>query len=478
MEDLLQLSKFFIEHAIELNLEPISCDLSLISKIYQPEGEYSSFLELIGKLDNITGGCLLFETKSNGVTKLTWIDLQKLRSFNKIGKGECEPKVDPIYLVTSGEIDLLTRLNTPSSAPYSQLLELLDKPTAQRSLARDKIKLKTVLKPFSQVCRNHSHVNSLTNLSNNWSSVLINNNFMTSIRARVNLEIYECLLKKTHFLPIVTNYTDLLLGDCYYLDTCHRMKSCRHLHYFTLNAFTNEQEKIEQLESQKLAAFASEYSLGDSFLEYQRPVLPPQWIQCDIRKLPFLILGKFAVIISDPAWDIHMSLPYGTCKDGELLSLPMHELQDEGIILLWVTGRSIETGRKALKNWGYEVSDEIIWVKLNQLRRTIVTGRTGHWINHSKEHLLVGVKGDNPIWVNRFLDSNFVVSPTRETLRKPDEIYDIVERIVGKHARKLEMFGRDHNVRPGWFTIGNQLEGESIYEEEVRLKYQEYKSRK
>ena len=147
-----------------------------------------------------------------------------------------------------------------------------------------------------------------------------------------------------------------------------------------------------------------------------------------------------------------MSLPYGTCKDFELLSLPMHELQDEGLILLWVTGRAIEIGRQALQNWGYTIADEMIWIKLNQLKRTIVTGRTGHWLNHSKEHLLVGIKGDPP-WINRLMDIDVIVSGTRETLRKPDEIYDIVERIVGTHSRKLEIFGRDHNVRPGWLSM-------------------------
>ena len=135
-----------------------------------------------------------------------------------------------------------------------------------------------------------------------------------------------------------------------------------------------------------------EYTIGDCFTESFREVLPPQWINCDVRHLPFSILGKFSAIISDPAWDIHMSLPYGTCKDDELLSLPMDELQDEGIIMLWVTGRSIEVGRRALTKWGYKIYDEMIWIKLNQLRRTIVTGRTGHWLNHSKEHLLVGLK--------------------------------------------------------------------------------------
>lgn len=39
----------------------------------------------------------------------------------------------------------------------------------------------------------------------------------------------------------------------------------------------------------------------------------------------------------------------------------------------------------------YERVDEIIWVKTNQLQRIIRTGRTGHWLNHGKEHCLVCV---------------------------------------------------------------------------------------
>lgn len=37
----------------------------------------------------------------------------------------------------------------------------------------------------------------------------------------------------------------------------------------------------------------------------------------------------------------------------------------------------------------YERVDELIWVKANQLQRIIRTGRTGHWLNHGKEHCLV-----------------------------------------------------------------------------------------
>lgn len=54
-----------------------------------------------------------------------------------------------------------------------------------------------------------------------------------------------------------------------------------------------------------------------------------------------------------------------------LLTLDIHKLQDEGIIFLWVTGRAIEQGKKCLTAWGYKYVNEIVWIKTNQLNRTI-----------------------------------------------------------------------------------------------------------
>lgn len=64
-----------------------------------------------------------------------------------------------------------------------------------------------------------------------------------------------------------------------------------------------------------------------------------QWICCDIRYLDVSILGKFAVVMADPPWDIHMELPYGTLTDDEMRKLNIPILQDDGFLFLWVTGR-------------------------------------------------------------------------------------------------------------------------------------------
>jgi len=118
--------------------------------------------------------------------------------------------------------------------------------------------------------------------------------------------------------------------------------------------------------------------------------------------------------------------------------------------------------------------DELIWVKINQLQRLIRTGRTGHWLNHTKEHMLVGVKTVHdeegnlkfPSWVHRGIDTDVVVSEVRETSRKPDEVYDLIERMC-PGGRKVEIFGRKHNTRPGWLTLGNQLGTDQICEPDL-----------
>ena len=43
-----------------------------------------------------------------------------------------------------------------------------------------------------------------------------------------------------------------------------------------------------------------------------------QWVQCDLRKLDMSVLGKFAVVMADPPWDIHMEV--GEQIDGSNVS--------------------------------------------------------------------------------------------------------------------------------------------------------------
>ena len=253
-----------------------------------------------------------------------------------------------------------------------------------------------------------------------------------------------------HFMAIIEPHTDVTLGDCYYLDTCRHMEICKFVNY-----------KIE--ESEMIPSNRKELILsGDEI------VLDSQWVNCDIRYFDYTILGKFDVIMADPPWDIHMDLPYGTLSDEEMKNLKVGELQQDGMIFLWVTGRATELARECLELWGYERKEELVWIKTNQLQRLIRTGRTGHWLNHSKEHCLIGIKGNPQIFRN--IDSDVLVSEVRETSRKPDEIYELIER-MRPGGRKLELFARPHNRRKGWISLGNQLPGVYFVEPELTERF-------
>nr|XP_010919307.1 probable N6-adenosine-methyltransferase MT-A70-like [Elaeis guineensis] len=270
--------------------------------------------------------------------------------------------------------------------------------------------------------------------------------------------------EKVHFRRIIAPHTDTNLGDCSFLDTCRHTKTCKYVHYEldqtpdipSMMMGATNLPPPKPIKSQR-AEYCSEVELGE-----------PQWINCDIRTFRMDILGQFGVIMADPPWDIHMELPYGTMSDDEMRNLNVPALQTDGLIFLWVTGRAMELGRECLELWGYKRVEELIWVKTNQLQRIIRTGRTGHWLNHSKEHCLVGIKG-NPE-VNRNIDTDVIVAEVRETSRKPDEMYPMLERISPR-TRKLELFARMHNTHAGWLSLGNQLNGVRLVDDGLRARF-------
>lgn len=354
--------------------------------------ELSLFKEFLVYINVVNLGLLLESLTPTAAEKSTKSTIE--RSKPKAHKTTLQRLND--VLKTSPEGEQLTRLRS-----------LLSKPTTGSRLSKEHVKLTTERTPFIETCNNASH-----------SQVL------SSPEGRFSKELVLCLNSKIHFVPIIKPHTDVSLGDCSYLDTCHKLDSCRYLHYakHLPDSLTNEISACDSFNDQiPYWERLSPYVPNGAVSNLSREVLPPQWINCDVRTFDFTTIGKFAAVIADPAWNIHMNLPYGTCNDSELLNLPLHTIQDEGVLFLWVTGRAIEVGKASLLKWGYEVKNELVWVKTNQLSRTICTGRTGHWLNHSKEHLFVGAKG-KPEWLDKLNDIDVMVSSTRETSRKPDEV--------------------------------------------------------
>ena len=152
------------------------------------------------------------------------------------------------------------------------------------------------------------------------------------------------------------------------------------------------------------------------------------------------------------------------------------------------------------------VTHDLVWVKLNQLNRLVSAGRTGYYFNHAKETCVVGVyhpvlgqeereqereeevkEGDGSENINTntinndtarfpFKDSDVICAKVREISRKPDEIYGVIERLLGPNSKKLELFARNWNVSSArkyqnWVCIGNQIQKTVIMDREILRKF-------
>ena len=120
---------------------------------------------------------------------------------------------------------------------------------------------------------------------------------------------------KLHFVKILQKHTDESLGDCSFLNTCFHMDTCKYIHY-----------EVDQTDVACKVKKGSGYKTSIQLMDSTK-LVPPQWIQCDLRNFKFECLGKFSVLMADPPWDIHMELPYGTMSDDEMRRLPVPGLQ-------------------------------------------------------------------------------------------------------------------------------------------------------
>ena len=106
-----------------------------------------------------------------------------------------------------------------------------------------------------------------------------------------------------------------------------------------------------------------------------------------------------------------------------------------------------------LERWGYQVVDMIVWIKLKN--KTICLTH-GYYFMHSFEICLVGYKNipGNAVEFRARVSNNLIFSEVKEKSQKPEELYKIIELMM-PGSKKIELFARNHNLRHGWFALGN-----------------------
>lgn len=146
------------------------------------------------------------------------------------------------------------------------------------------------------------------------------------------------------------------------------------------------------------------------------------------------------------------------------LDVEAHMLEDS-YLFFWVTGPFLATGAHIpiMKAWGYDpVAMAFVWLKLNSkwhpqwlcyMQDAMFFMGMGHTTRQNAEFVILGRKGNPPERLSKSI-RQIIVAPLREHSRKPDEVYDRIERYAS--GPYLDLFGRQQ--RPGWTVRGNESE--------------------
>merc|ERR1740117_187824 len=119
-----------------------------------------------------------------------------------------------------------------------------------------------------------------------------------------------------------------------------------------------------------------------------------------------------------------------------------------------------------IQEWGFRRCEDICWGKSNREHKDDAPGysqQEGTIFQRTTEHCLMGIKGTvkrstDQHFIHANVDTDVIVSEAFEygSTMKPKEMYEVMEHFcLGR--RRLELFGTDHNIRPGWVTLGNEL---------------------
>lgn len=181
--------------------------------------------------------------------------------------------------------------------------------------------------------------------------------------------------------------------------------------------------------------------------------------------------GPFGCINADPAWQWtnysgkgaapHRTKdePYPTMTLDEMKNIPVPDIAAKDCLLnMWVIGSHIDQAIALGRHWGFEFkSDGFIWVKTGKHDPDVRPITMGKWVRKQVEYSFLFTRGKPKrldAGVRQLLETGdqVIYAPRREHSRKPDEVFDRLERLVA--GPYLEMFAR--KSRPGWDVWGNE----------------------
>jgi len=189
--------------------------------------------------------------------------------------------------------------------------------------------------------------------------------------------------------------------------------------------------------------------------------------------------GKFGAIYADPPWRFETwnkqttvqargskstytsaSVHYHTMTAAELDALPIADLAAENCCLfMWACWPLLPQAMALIEAWGFTYKTcAFDWMKAHagqiEMFRDDIDALMGmgYWTRANTEPCLLATRG-KPKRTHADVRQG-IIEPRREHSRKPDCVYDRIERLVD--GPYLELFARTQ--RNGWTAWGNQTD--------------------
>jgi N6-adenosine-specific RNA methylase IME4 len=175
-------------------------------------------------------------------------------------------------------------------------------------------------------------------------------------------------------------------------------------------------------------------------------------------------LGSHGAILADPPWRFsnrtgkmapeHRRLSrYATMTMEDIYGLPVARLAaGRSHLYLWVPNALVQEGLEVMRRWGYVYKTNLVWFKVRKDGGPDGRG-VGFYFRNVTELILFGVRGSLRTLPPGRRQVNLLESCKREHSRKPDAVYDLVERC--SPGPYLELFAR--HPRPGWNQWGDEF---------------------
>jgi N6-adenosine-specific RNA methylase IME4 len=178
------------------------------------------------------------------------------------------------------------------------------------------------------------------------------------------------------------------------------------------------------------------------------------------QNAPLLADRRYPIILADPPWKFEVfeaesgldgaaDAHYPTMPIDEIAKLSVAKLATpEAVLFMWALACNLPEALQVLGAWGFEYVTHMIWVKDRR-------GGLGYWLRNQHELLIIARRGDMPTPLPANRPPSVISAPRRGHSRKPDEAYELIERMYPELPR-IELFARAR--RPGWDAWGNETE--------------------